>query len=208
MTALHRLDCSGLGGMRPGCRERMGVIMSARTWIRMTQLLAIALVASACTFPTVTPEMITAPPRMPSTVVVGDINSEDKLWEYLVPHFKRGLVERLNEKKLFLAVKETAAEVGDREAVVVTGQITEVDKGSAALRFIVGFGAGRAKVSGSFEIKDLGGKTLARFSGGESYAGGVGIGGAGFIDMEDLMRRFGATVGDTVARWVKGDKIE
>ncbi len=49
---------------------------------------------------------------------------------------------------------------------------------------------------------------MIRFSGGESYAGGVGIGGAGFLDMEDLMRRFGATVADTVGRWAKGEKIE
>lgn len=182
--------------------------MSTRSLMRLALLLVLALVTSACTFQTVKPEMITTALRPPSTVVVGDVSAKDKLWDYLIPHFKRGLVEGLNEKKFFRAVGEALGEGGDQEAIVVTGWITEVDKGSAALRWIVGFGAGRAKVSGTFEIKEPGGKTLARFSGRESYAGGAGIGGAGFLDMEDLMKRFGGTVAESVTRWAQGEKIE
>jgi hypothetical protein len=93
-------------------------------------------------------------------------------------------------------------------AVLVTGNITEIDKGNLALRWLVGFGAGKAQVSGAFEIRDSGGQALAKLKASESYLGGAGIGGAGFLDMEDLMRRFGETMADKITMWSRGEKLE
>ncbi len=72
-------------------------------------------------------------------------------------------------------------------AVVISGKLTEIDKGSTAARWIIGFGAGRAIARGTFEIKDTDGVTLARFEGRKAYSGGAGIGGANFLDMDDLV---------------------
>jgi hypothetical protein len=91
---------------------------------------------------------------------------------------------------------------------VLVGTITNLDKGSAAMRWIVGMGAGQAKVNGDFEIQTLDGRPLARFSARESYLGGAGIGGAGFLDMEDLVRKFAETVAETTLKWNRGEPIQ
>jgi hypothetical protein len=116
-------------------------------------------------------------------------------------------VERLTEEKAFETVTETPPDIPAAASVSLTGTITEVEKGSAALRWVVGMGAGQAKVKGVFEIKDAAGATLVRFEARESYLGGAGMGGAGFVDMEDLMKRLGSTVGKTARRWSRGEPI-
>jgi hypothetical protein len=171
-------------------------------------ILSLAAALSGCTFKHVVPEVFAAPTQKYSEVVVGEIAVEDTLWESLVPHFRRGLVGRLNEKKVFdKTVDPAPASVAD-SAIRFAGKITEVDKGSTALRWIVGFGAGRARVSGVFEIRDARDQVLARLEAKESYAGGAGIGGAGFLDMEDLMRRFGETMAEKIIQWSRGEKLE
>jgi len=166
------------------------------------------LMLSACTFKSVTPEVMEAPPQKVTMLAVGEIVSQDRLWEYLVPHFRRGLTEKLAELKAFEAVLDPAPTPLPPQAALFSGVITEVEKGSTALRWIVGFGAGKAHVDGRFAIRDPSAKDLATLTARESYLGGAGIGGAGLLDMEDLMRRFGATMGDRIARWFRGEKIE
>lgn len=182
----------------------------SRATLRMPFVLTLAFAAAAagCTFKNITPEVLAAPTQKYSAVVVGEITAEDKLWEYLVPHFRRGLVARLNEQKAFDAVLDPAPATAADPAILFTGKITEVDKGSTALRWIIGFGAGRARVNGVFEIRDAQNEVLAKLTAGESYAGGAGIGGAGFLDMEDLMRRFGETMADKIIQWSRGEKLE
>jgi hypothetical protein len=34
------------------------------------------------------------------------------------------------------------------------------------------------------------------------------MGGAGFLDMEELMKRLGSTVGKTARRWSRGEPID
>ena len=138
--------------------------------LRMPFLLAVMLTGGVigCTFKEVTPEVLKAPTQKYPVVVVGDITVEDKLWEYLVPHFRRGLAKELAGQKALDAVLETAPAPMPDSAALITGKITEIDKGSTALRWIVGFGAGKAHVSGAFEIRDTGGQTLAKFKASES----------------------------------------
>jgi hypothetical protein len=97
-----------------------------------------------CTFKHVEPEVSTPPVQQYSGIAVGDITAEDKIWEYLVPHFRRGFVEAMAELKAFNTVLDPAPETLVESSVVLSGKITEVDKGSEALRWIIGFGAGRA----------------------------------------------------------------
>lgn len=163
---------------------------------------------AGCTVKGTSPEVLTPRPQKFSIIVVGSIAMEDKLWDNLVPHFRRGLVQQLNEKKAFDGVLDSAPPILPESAVIFSGKVTEVEKGSAALRWIVGLGAGRAYVKGNFEFRDAGGQVLARLAASESYLGGAGIGGAGFLDMEDLMRRFGETMAERIVQWSRGEKME
>jgi len=163
---------------------------------------------AGCTFKQVSPEVLKAPPQKYPLLVVGDITCGDPLWEPLVPHFRRGLVTRLKEQKAFDEVMDSAPTPLPEGALYFSGKISEVEKGSAALRWIVGFGAGKAHVSGSFELHDAGGQSLAKLTASESYLGGAGLGGAGYLDMEDLMGRFGESTADRIVKWSRGEKLE
>lgn len=182
--------------------------LPGRRSVLVAVLVSAVAITSACTFEAVRPELTIAPPQRYTTFVVGDIQVADKTWEALVPHFKKGVVENLAEAKAFEMVTETPSSAATASAITLSGTITEVDKGSAALRLFVGMGAGQAKVKGVFEIKDLSGKTLVKFEGRRSYLGGAGIGGAGLLDMDDLMNRLGKTVAETALRWSRGESID
>lgn len=170
--------------------------------------IGIALIAAGCTFAGLKPELAGAPPPSPPRVLVlGEVKVADPLWQSYIPHFRRGVEDWVRGKGAFESVlAERPAEL-PADSIVLVGTLTEVDKGSTALRWIVGMGAGQAKVKGDFEIQDPGGVALARFSARESYLGGAGIGGAGFLDMEDLVRRFAETVAETTRDWSRGKPI-
>lgn len=169
----------------------------------------LAFVASACTFAGVKPELAAPPPATPpKTLVIGEVKMTDALWEPHRLQFRRSIEEWFKRNGGFESVlAERPAQV-PADSIVLLSSITEVDKGSAALRWIVGMGAGQAKVKGDFEIQSPAGATLAKFSAQESYLGGAGIGGAGFLDMDDLFRRFAETVAETTRKWARGEKIE
>jgi hypothetical protein len=93
------------------------------------------------------------------------------------------------------------------DSVVLTGDITKVDKGSPALRLMVGMGAGQAQVRGDFRILGPTGTELAAFTAKESYLGGAGIGGGGLVDTEDLVKRFAETVARAAQRWARGQPV-
>ncbi len=42
----------------------------------------------------------------------------------------------------------------------------------------------------------------------KAMSGGLGIGGAGFVDIEDLMLKFGESVAKRTSRWAEGKPIE
>jgi hypothetical protein len=165
---------------------------------------------SGCTFSGVRPVTVAAVPKAsPATIIIGDIKAADALWEPYRLQFSRGAADWLRRNGTFASVlTEQSSEISGT-AIVLVGTITEVDKGSTALRLLVGMGAGQAKVKGEFEIQNATDRAvLVRFSSRESYLGGVGIGGAGFLDMDDLVKRFAESVAETAVKWVKGERIE
>jgi len=171
-------------------------------------LLVLCAATQACTFKHVQSTVSTAPPERYTTVAVGSITSEDKLYENLAAHFRRGFVEAMGELKAFETIQDPAPGTLQPSSVLVSGTLTEINKGSEALRWIIGFGAGRASITGNFAIRNAKGETLAQFDAREAYAGGLGIGGAGFLDMEDLARRFGKTVAKRTVQWSRGEKFD
>jgi len=157
---------------------------------------------------TLFPDLYFASVPFDAALVIGDVKVADSLWEQHRPQFRRSIEEWYKRNGGFESVLAKRPAQVPADSVVLLSSITEVDKGSAALRWIIGMGAGQAKVKGDFEIQDPGGTTLARFSAQESYLGGAGIGGAGFLDMDDLFRRFAETVAETTRKWARGEKIE
>ncbi len=171
--------------------------------------LLVSAALAGCTFAGVKPHLVQPPPtEAPKVLVLGDIRVADRLWEPHILPFRRGVEAWLKRNGGFQAVLAEPPSELPPDSIVLVGTITEVDKGSAALRWIVGMGAGQAKVKGDFEIQSPGGAVLAKFSARESYLGGAGIGGAGFLDMEDLVRRFAETVAEITRDWARGKPIE
>ncbi|HEY7519599.1 MAG TPA: DUF4410 domain-containing protein [Methylomirabilota bacterium] len=174
--------------------------------------LSLVLVASGCTFRSVKPTLgdATGPASQPraTSLVVGEIKTGDPLWETYRLHVTRGITDWYGRNAQDLKVLTAKPPDASPGTVVLIGTITNVDKGNTALRWIVGMGAGQAKVNGDFEIQSLEGVPLVKFSARESYLGGAGIGGAGFLDMEDLVKRFAETVAETTLKWSRGQSID
>jgi hypothetical protein len=150
--------------------------------MRRSSLLFVALLLTGCTFAAVQPQMVVLPPTgVPKVLVLTDLQIKDELWGPHKIQFRRSVQEWIKRNGGFESVLTERPAMLGNDAIVLVGTLTEVDEGSTALRWIVGFGAGQAKVKGEFEIQSPTGATLARFSARESYLGGAGIGGAGFL---------------------------
>ncbi len=187
----------------------------ASRWFRLAPVVTIVVLLGACTTTTITPELVQpAPEQKIDTVVVADLTGEDELLDLYIPHLRQGLVARLREAEDFREVIVGSASPAPPAApvpptaIVVSGKLTEIDKGSTAARWIIGFGAGRAIARATFEIKDAGGATLARFESRKAYSGGAGIGGANFLDMDDLVRKLGEETANSLIRWSNGEPLE
>lgn len=170
-------------------------------------LLVFSGLVSSCTSTIITPQVVQPAARHYQTLAVGDIWVADTLWEGRLPFLRRGLTERLREKGAFVEILDPAPEVLPPQTVLVTGQVTDVQKGNKALRLLIGFGAGAASASGVFELSDDDDTTLARFTSSKAYAGGAGIGGFDLVDMDDLMQQLGKETADTIIRWTKGESL-
>lgn len=169
-------------------------------------LLAIATISGACAFATVKPATVTAPPQKYHSIVIGEV-----VGEKVSPELKAKFVNALKEKLVSAQAFDVVALSGQDDApgprVILTSTITEFDEGSGALRVLIGFGAGRAKVTGAFRLADEK-QDLAQFSATRTYAGGLGIGGAGFVSMEELLNRLAATAAESVQKWARGEPLE
>ncbi|HTY93546.1 MAG TPA: DUF4410 domain-containing protein [Steroidobacteraceae bacterium] len=138
-----------------------------------------------------------------NTVVVGDIAATDELWHGYAVEVRRELASQLIAARAFSQVLDQSPATLPADAVLISGRITEVDKGSAAARWIVGFGAGRAHISAEFQLKDTTGAQIGTYSVRKTYAGGAGIGGAGLLDMDDLAKKLGDASAESLNQWEK-----
>ncbi|HXQ67571.1 MAG TPA: DUF4410 domain-containing protein [Alphaproteobacteria bacterium] len=182
----------------------MGYLRIAR---RAIVLASLALVA-ACTTTTITPQAAQKPAQHYTIVELGSVEPTDKTWVGEALHFRKGFVDRLRELKAFDTVNDPADGSPPPEAIVVSGAITQVDKGSKVVRWLIGFGAGRARVEGEFQITDAGGTVLAKFGNAKAYSGGYGFGGLDLLDIDDIMEKFGADTADAVVRWSQGKPVD
>jgi hypothetical protein len=162
---------------------------------------------AGCTVKRINPQVYTPPAQPYSGVALGQIGIYDYPYDYLVPYFRRGFVETIRQKQEFGTVEDPAPVPLPESSLLLTGKITEVNEGNEALRWIVGMGAGKAIVKGTFVISDASGRTLYQFEANESYSGGAGIGGASLIEIEGLVKAFGRTIAMRTIQWSKGEAL-
>ncbi len=171
--------------------------------------LTVAIALFGCTGTTVRPTMTHQDaPKTFSAVAVAEVAGSDELWHNYTVEIRRELTAELIASKAFSQVLDPVPTPLPADALVISGHITEVHKGSAAARWLVGMGAGRAYLTAEFELKDASGKQLGTYSVRKTYAGGAGIGGAGFIDMDDLAKKLGKDAADSLADWAKTGKFK
>jgi hypothetical protein len=173
-------------------------------------LLIVAITLSGCTFATIEPDpqRALAPPNKPRFIVLGHVQAANPAWEPYREDFAQGFAEWFKRNPgVPDALTDRAARFPD-DAVILMGSISDVEEGNSALRWLVGMGAGQAHVKGDFEIVDATGKVLTRFTARESYLGGVGIGGPGFLNTGDLVRRFSETVAKSTRKWANGEPLD
>jgi len=166
------------------------------------------LLLCACTSTTITPMEGNASSKSYSTIAIGEITAKDSLWNSDTEVVRRALIKKLNETKAFAQVVDPAPTPLQDNAVLLTGEITDFDKGDKALRAIIGFGAGAATMTGVFKIRDSSGAVLTSFQTEKGYSGGAGIGGFDLVDMDDLAGKLGEETADVVVRWSKGQKLK
>jgi len=178
--------------------------------MRLSALLLIGLFCvTGCTGTTVRPNMAQVnASKTYTTVVIGDMSAPDELWHNYAIEARREMASQLLAAKAFTQVLDPAPAPLPVEAVLISGNITEVEKGSAAARWIVGFGAGRAHISAEFRLTDSTGTQIGTYSVRKTYAGGAGIGGAGFLDMDDLATKLGTAAAESLDNWEKTGKFE
>jgi len=193
-------------------------IISLASWCRFSShkfgLALLPILAAGCagTFYEVRTLSPGRPPtEQPTVLVLGEVrvtdarlsSPEKETYEF---KFQQGIQAWFSKTNIFESVISSTNP--PPHSIILSGTITEVEEGSATERFWVGMGAGQARIQGQFEIKDAAGQRLTRFSARRSYLGGVGIGGAGMLDMNELTIRLGETVAETISDWLQGQKHE
>jgi Domain of unknown function (DUF4410) len=175
---------------------------------RIIAAVALLCALSTCTTTTVTPEFVQKPQRPVTAVALGEITVDEPIWQGYVAHVKFGLTRKLRSEGAFPAIQNAAPETLAPGAILVTGRLLDMDKGSRAARALIGFGAGRARARGEFELTDASGVRLAKFQTWKAYSGGAGIGGFDLVDMEEIAADLGEEIAASLIRWSKGGKLE
>ena len=170
-------------------------------------VIGLTISQSACTTTTITPDHATALSRTYDTLVIRNFTASDDLAEIQLPYFKEGFLATLREENAFSTILESETDPVPDSGLAVRANLSELDEGDLALRFIIGFGAGRAKVHGQFGVTDSHDDVLLKFESHKSYAGGAGIGGFDMISTSDLVKELGQESAAAISRWSRGEPL-
>lgn len=93
------------------------------------------------------------------------------------------------------------------EAIVVEGKFVQIDPGSRAARYTVGFGAGKSQIAVEGTVKDGSGKLLAEFA--QKRVGSMGaFGGDSLEKMTDDTKRVGEDLANLLGTWARGKSLK
>jgi uncharacterized protein DUF4410 len=175
---------------------------------RLIPVLALAVMAAGCATTTVNRDMLQMAARTYPVVVIGDFNTGDQLWQGYATQARKGLNAKLAGSKAFMEVIDSGGAPAPANAVVLSGKLTEADKGSTAARWLIGFGAGKAHITAEFQLAEPNGTVVGKFSVRKAYSGGAGIGGANLLDMDDLAQQLGEEAANTIVAWSKTGTLQ
>jgi hypothetical protein len=171
-------------------------------------LVFVVLLLCGCTSTAYHPQLVQQPQHGYRAIAVGPITAKDEeLWHGYAVLARRALIAQLIKSHAFEQVLETVPEPLPVDTIKVTGEITEFDKGNTALRWIIGFGAGRARVVGDFRIAEPAGGVLLQFTTSKEYAGGAGMGGANLVSFDELAEKLGEAAADAIEAWGKTGRL-
>jgi len=190
--ALHSDESRQLGDLRP------------ISWARRTFSLLTLLLLIGCTTTTVQPQLLQQPAAAYRVIAVGAVSASDEdLGHTAAVLARRSLLAELIKSQQFVEVLNLVPNPPQPGTLLTSGKVTEIDKGSTALRFLIGFGAGRARLAGDFKLSDTGGSTLAQFSVSKEYSGGAGMRGADLVDMDALATQLGEAAANAIVNWAQ-----
>jgi hypothetical protein len=112
------------------------------------------------------------------------------------------LTQELRARHTFEAVSPDSA-----HDLVITGRFVELNPGSRAKRYWVGFGAGKAAVGVAGEVKDSTGRLLANFRQRRIATGGWG-GGDSLKKMRSDSRSIGKDLANFLHTWAAGKRLD
>jgi hypothetical protein len=160
-------------------------------------------------FPPATRVVIRSFSASDADIVSGEKKDETKTMQADGPRMLgERFVAKLKEAGKFQEVSllETGADV-PADALVVDGKFTELDPGSRAKRYFVGFGAGKSAVAVDGTLKAADGTLLATFVqrriGVMGAAGGDSLG-----KMTSDARDIGEDLAKFVSAWAQGKKLK
>ncbi len=176
----------------------------------------LGLLTTGCvsTFSEVKPLSVAPPPTIkPKALALGqfkvcDTRLNDLEKQAMAQALQNGVEKWCAEHNSLELLKNVELTNLPPSAVLLEGTITEVEKGSAAARILIGMGAGQQRALGEFTVRGAEGARLAAFTARQSYLGGQAIGGLDELKLEDLVGRLGELAAATTDKWIKGGKIK
>ena len=117
------------------------------------------------------------------------------------------IVQGLKGSPFKAATVSTEAAASGDDRLIVEGRFVQLDPGSRAKRYFVGFGAGKSSVKVTGTVKDGAGRVLATFE--QRRVGAVGVGGGDSLGklMSDT-RAIGGDIGKFLLRWARAESLD
>ena len=142
-------------------------------------------------------------------IVNGDKKDETKKMQVTAPDILDGVfVSKLKAMGPFTDVSALAAgATPPAGSMVVEGKFTEMDPGSRAKRYFVGYGAGKSGVMVEGKVRSSEGTLLATFE--QRRVGVIGVAGGDSLDkLTDDTKAIGEDIAKFLSEWAKGKKLK
>jgi uncharacterized protein DUF4410 len=141
-------------------------------------------------------------------IVTGEKKDETRKMQPVAPKMLADeFVAKLKEMKTFSDVSVLDGGAAPAGALVVEGKFKEMDPGSRAKRYFVGFGSGKSGVTAEGSIKAADGTLLATFT--QRRVGVMGVaGGDSMKKLEADTRNIGEDLAKFLSAWASGKKLK
>jgi hypothetical protein len=142
-------------------------------------------------------------------IVNGDKKDETKKMQLTAPDvLNAAFVPKLKAMGPFTDVSVLAAgAMPPADAMVVEGKFTEMDPGSRAKRYFVGYGAGKSGVMVEGKVRSSDGTLLATFE--QRRVGVIGVAGGDSMDkLTGDTKAIGEDLAKFLSEWAKGKKLK